>query len=536
MVMYHLSDALRKAYECSRNRNCIEREAEGSQIEAIRLFKKVAKGYLGLGAVQGPPGTGKTSVFDLGTREILDEVLSYKGKILYLYIAPTNHLVVEAFTRFVANLFYKGYDVNVILDLIRVYGSKIEPCKKEFRDVSINNKILPCNEIKKLMKSIDPRNVRFVFATEYQRITPKLVEKPDEIRFIVDEASKTPFFRVFLPIARSIIRNPEETYPKSMIVLGDPQQAISIAAEFKTFRIPLLMNYIKSVLERHNLEEYYKFLDTTFRLPGPTETPISRGFYEGKLKAKEHFKVRYNKLLAGGLEDVLDKSKTKMGKILDLSKSTVKRVTETIDEALINGIPLIVFKTRKFPPGDTYDRSRAYLGYLTGLYLSIISIILHGGNPAFGISLTAPYSDLAYSTGYYLKKKLIETGISTDHLRYATVQSIIGGEDDVIVTMLGKEWLAGDDFSYYSFATTRPETMYFSEHQVLNVQLSRHRLLMIIIGNIDRLKHSAHYAKNKGKHISQYRIAGESIEKTIEGIELLKDGGSVIIRELFKIV
>ncbi|ADI31343.1 hypothetical protein [Staphylothermus hellenicus] len=535
MVMYYLSDSLRKAYECSHNRSCIERYAEGSQIEAIKLFEKVAKGYIGLGAVQGPPGTGKTSVFDLGTRGILDEILGYKGKILYLYIAPTNHLVIEAFTRFVANLFYKGYDVNVILDLIRVYGSKIEPCRKGSMGISIDNKILPCDKIKKLMKSIDPRNVRFVFATEYQRISPKLVEKPDEIRFIVDEASKTPFFRVFLPIARSIIRNPEEAYPKSMIVLGDPQQAISISTEFKTFRIPLLMDYIKRILERRNLEEYYKFLDTTFRLPGPTETPISRGFYEGKLKAKEHFKVRYNKLLAGGLEDVLNKSKTIMGKILDLSKSSVKLVVEAIDKALTNGIPLIVFKTRKFPSGDTYHRSRAYLGYLTGLYLSIISIMLRGGRPAFGVSLTAPYSDLAYSTGYYLKKKLVEAGIDTDHLRYATVQSIIGGEDDVIVTMLGKEWLARNDFSYYSFATIRPETMYFNEHQVLNVQLSRHRLLMIIIGNTDKLKRSAHHAKIKGKYIYQYRIAGESIEKTIEGIELLKENGNVISKS-FRIV
>ena len=71
---------------------------------------------------------------------------------------------------------------------------------------------------------------------------------------------------------------------------------------------------------------------------------------------------------------------------------------------------------------------------------------------------------------------------------------MLGGEADVIVTMLGKEWTVGDLYSL----TTLPqrirlmmdyyETLYPREPEVLNVQLSRHRMFIAVIGNLNRLK------------------------------------------------
>ncbi len=544
MALYYLTDAIREAYYRGTQRRLIETAIIPSQREAVDLFKKIVKGYAGLGAVQGPPGTGKTSVFDIGMRDIIDEILSGPEKKLLIYIAPTNHLVVEAFMRFVSNLFNKGFDINTILDLIRVYGSKISPCRPREKKVEIDDKQIDCDDFKKLMKNIDVRTVRFVFATEYQRVSPKIMGEPDEIRFVVDEASKTPFFRVFLSIAGKIIRNPGAYYPKSMIVLGDPQQAITIQEEFRLFNIQLLMEYVASVLSRRNLDDkYFKFLDTTFRLPGPTEHPISRGFYEGKLRAYKSFSERYRDLVRGlRVEDILDKARKRLAGIRSMESSRIQRIIDAIDEALTTGKPLVVFKTKRFPPGDTYDPDRVKIAYISGLYLSIISQIVNPEQPLYKIGITSPYSDLTYNAGYNLRKNLLEARLSPyRNIVVSTVQGIIGGEADVIITMLGKEWLAHNEPGTLSYSTGLLETMYFREHQVLNVQLSRHRLIEVIIGNIDSLQYHARRALKEAGRIPEkyirdiYRKAGKAIQETVEGIKALQEQDYVVEVSMIRI-
>jgi len=61
---------------------------------------------------------------------------------------------------------------------------------------------------------------------------------------------------------------------------------------------------------------------------------------------------------------------------------------------------------------------------------------------------------------------------------------MLGGEDDIIISLLGKEWSARANYD-------EGETIYFREPENLNVQLSRHRLMLIVIGNLQKLRNSA---------------------------------------------
>ena len=525
MVMYYIDRSFKIAYESLSKRYIPKTVA--SQEKAINLLIESLKGNVTLGGVQGPPGTGKTSVVELGTRRIVHDIISSREKILVIYVAPTNHLVIEAFTRFIAQLFREGYSISQVLELVRIYGSRIAACSS--KSIKIGDTVVDCNRFKELMSTIDPNTVRFVFATEYQRVAPKITREPDEIRYIVDEASKTPFFRVFLGIAQKIIRQPEAYYPRSMIVLGDPEQAITVQEEFRKYRIKLLMYYVRDRLKRLGLEKHYVFLDTTFRLPAPTEEPISIGFYEGKLRALESFYIRYDRYLSSAIGgDAFNIVRRRLSKLIDIHGSVETMVVNGIEEALSSRIPILVFRTKRFPSGDTYEPLRAKIAFISSLYLSILSSIAGGGEPLYRVGVTAPYSDLSYSVDYSLKKVVSEESCRSAFIA-TTVQAIIGGEADIIVTMLGKEWNPIGLSYGYSIASydIYYETMYFREHQVLNVQLSRHRLLMIMIGDNYLLEKTAKSLES----YKPYAKAGQSISRTMETINdtLYKRGYSKIV-------
>jgi hypothetical protein len=77
------------------------------------------------------------------------------------------------------------------------------------------------------------------------------------------------------------------------------------------------------------------------------------------------------------------------------------------------------------------------------------------------------YTDLPAAVGFEAERR----GRRVERL---TVQSMIGGERDFIVTALGKEY-AADQLG------ERP-TLYAREPELLNVQLSRHKALLIAVG------------------------------------------------------
>jgi len=518
MTIYYLSHYLQLAYMYSQSREHALEPATESQKRAVELFEKTVLGEIGLSAVQGPPGTGKTSVFDIGVNRVWKKIVDDPERVIVVYVAPTNHLVVEAFTRFSTTLLRNGFSSRSIISLARVYGSRIAPCKDS--DVLKLDVELSCSDLRSLMGDLDPENVRFIFTTEYQRISRKLVKHPGRVHFVVDEASKTPFYRVFLPLAKSILSNPEIYYPRSMIVLGDPRQAITVDESLRIYHIDLLMEYVEKMLKEYKLyDDYFVFLDTTFRLPGPTEQPVSWGFYDGKLKAYENFGIRYGKF-KDLFKAVLGIARNELSKVIDTSKSLVKTILDKLDEALTNGIPIVVFETRTFPKGDTFHAERVKVAYIAGLYLSIIaSKLAELAEQKLSVGITAPYSDLVQSAGFYVRKRIRELGRSYALIKATTVQSVVGGEFDIVVTMLGKEWsiaeLEGEERQDVARIL---ETMYFLEPEVLNVQLSRHKLFLVIIGNLERMRQSAKTAPGKNPRL---KLAKKWIKQTVEVLKNL---------------
>jgi superfamily II DNA or RNA helicase len=121
MTIYYLSRYLEIAYNWSLDPKRLEVSVLSSQQRAVDLFEKTINGDAGLSAVQGPPGTGKTSVFDLGIRRVWEDLVNAIERTIVMYIAPTNHLVVEAFTRFAALLYSKGFKPHNIIHRVRVY-------------------------------------------------------------------------------------------------------------------------------------------------------------------------------------------------------------------------------------------------------------------------------------------------------------------------------------------------------------------------------------------------------------------------------
>jgi hypothetical protein len=89
-----------------------------------------------------------------------------------------------------------------------------------------------------------------------------------------------------------------------------------------------------------------------------------------------------------------------------------------------------------------------------------------------------------------------------------TVQAMIGGEQDFVVTMLGKEYAASDWAEAFA-------TLYAREPELLNVQLSRHRRLLVAIGCVECLKN---FRLRRGG-IDDERISetGKKMMELIEG-------------------
>jgi len=180
--------------------------------------------------------------------------------------------------------------------------------------------------------------------------------------------------------------------------------------------------------------------------------------------------------------------------------SDLQMVVEALEEAINNSIPLVVFETPQFEPGDTLDRLRAKLGFYTSLALSVW---LERYGIQRSLAVTSIYTDLPQAVGFELRRR----GLSVDRM---TVQALIGGERDFVVTMLGKEYRdVADEYA----------TMYAREPELLNVQLSRHRALMAVIGCVNCL---SRFPPRPGR-IKDLRIraTGEALVDMIERGEVV---------------
>jgi DNA polymerase III delta prime subunit len=449
-----------------------------SQEKAVRLMKQTVDGDTNLAAVQGPPGTGKTSVVEAFAKRSLAEFLSQKPGEVIIYIAPTNYLTFYAFKRISAQLLKSGHSLGSLLSLQRIYGSRIKPNSSKDQ-IRLSGDAIDSNLLSRLMSNVDD-DVRLIFSTEYQRISNRLGEmKPKKIHIVADEASKSPFFRLFLPLAERIAKNPEEYYPYSLLVLGDPQQAIGVPGEFKSLGVPLLIRHVERIVQENDkLRKNWVLLDTTFRLPTPSERPISMGYYDGRVKGLHSASERMSLI-----REVLLDSHSKIVRAMeDMGYPTRSpefvKVTSAISEAVVSKSPIVALQTRGFRGSDTYDKLRVRLTFDACSFMQIAACYVDNG---FSVASIAPYSDVMDAVAFRYHR----IGGKFSRPNMATVQSVLGGESDVVVASLGKEWDMGSRFAP---GQEDMATIYKREPEMLNVQLSRHRCMLIVVGNVAKLQ------------------------------------------------
>jgi len=455
--------------------------------QALRLDLDVP-----LAAVQGPPGSGKTYIVELLAEDYMVNQLLELNELVF-YIAPTNELVFDACVRVLAAIFRKVAPdpgercrwARGIPDVVRVLGYRIKSSRRPALQGICGDGI----EAAKMVDLKIDENVRLVFSTEFQR--PYIEGGKRPVKVIVDESSKSPYFRALIPMVRRIAASQYRDFPEALVALGDPQQAISITEYGRDI---LLMNVVKRKLRERGLEYLYKLLDVTFRLPEPSHEPISAGYYGGLLKALEDGSRRLSRFNFDS-RNVL----TQMNKYINVSKAEVQRVVSLLEDAINSKIPLAVLDVDAFKSGDTLDETRAKLGFYATLALYLWSKGLGGG---LGLAATSIYTDMSWSIDFQMGR--LRLGFDSSY----TVQAMIGGEQDFVVTMLGKEYAASNLAEMFA-------TLYAREPELLNVQLSRHRRLLVAIGCVECLKNFS--LRRGGIYDERISDTGKKMMELIEG-------------------
>jgi hypothetical protein len=488
-------------------------DLEHSLRDAVEISKKAIlhEGDSPIAGIRGPPGTGKTKVMEglVYDNDLIDELLN--GKYKFVYIAPTNELTTSGFARALRPIIKMlSEPIDKILSKIRIYGSAT-PSPYFGNDLNELKKVATVsNDVLKKMARGGIDDATFVFATSYQSVSSKMRGSDYEFVLFVDEASKMPFHLPFYPTSDAQIRALAQGNAgvlHGLVIVGDERQAVAVGPEFQGYGKSLLaLPKIDEILHTLNSKQFMT-LDTTFRLPEPTQQPIGDGFYYDtgiQLRAIEDAQKR----LGNRLRDIdWIEGLNRCRNLVSDKGNLWSKVIDSVESALSSFIPVIMVNTENFiKPGENSEPLRVKLAayYALSLKCSL------GNN--VGISVIAPYIDLVEDTRYYLRK----IGGANVNIRFLTVQSMLGGEDDIIISLLGKEWTK-DNANY-----DEGETIYFIEPENLNVQLSRHRLMLIVIGNLQKLRNSAAKAAQRGGLRDQPTEASR-IRRTIDSLLGLAD-------------
>jgi hypothetical protein len=513
--------------------------------DAVEISKKAIlhEGDLPIAGIRGPPGTGKTKVMEglVHNEEVMDELLDGKK---FIYVAPTNELTTSGLARALIPIIQilggSEPSIDKILSKIRIYGSAI-PSPYFGNDLNELKMVAGVSDdvLKKTLKKMVSGGIddaTFIFTTSYQSVSSKMRGSDYKFVLFVDEASKMPFHLPFNPLSDAQLTALAQGNPgvlHGLVIVGDERQAVAVGPEYQGYGKSLLaLPKIEKILRRLGSKQFMT-LDTTFRLPEPTQQPIGEGFYEDtgiQLKAIEDAEKR----LGNRLRDIdWIEGLNRCRNLVSDKGNLWRKVIDSVESALSSFIPVIMVNTENFiKPGENSEPLRVKLAtyYALSLKCSL------GNN--VGISVIAPYIDLVEDTRYYLRKMI---GGANVNIRFLTVQSMLGGEDDIIISLLGKEWSAGanDD---------EGETIYFREPENLNVQFSRHRLMLIAIGNLQKLRNSAAKAAQierlRGLHTEASRIrktidtllglAGISANenKQVRNLEPYKEGEHAIFMKV----
>jgi len=507
-------DADKIIKECFKNPLSLPLSDEN--IDALNLLHSIRKDS-SIGIVQGPPGTGKTTLLE---HFISNEIERLNEDEMIIYLAPTNRCVADMVRKIASIYRRKGMSPKDLVNELRIFGSKI--VSEEFKLRT------PINE-----------NTKIVISTEFQRI-PGITYTHKTFHLLIDEAGKSPLHRWIIPISNKLIERIESggSLIKSLSIVGDPQQAIALSDQYKGVygkNQLLLVRFLRGLIAQEKgiesyptrevyfeelLQDAYKYLkgkhfellETTFRLPSPSHLPISDGYYNEKLRSYERSEERMK-----GLWD-----EHKATELIRLNEK-MKKIVPSIEDALTTYRPVIYVhdpihwgKSSDF----LFSPGRAEKGILFALALSFIT--------GKSTTIITPYVDQEIQTFLRLKyselfKKLREMR-GHNIIKVSTVQKMLGGEDENIVAILGKEYGGKDK-----------KTIYFQEPELLNVQLSRHRRVLVIIGNFKQLKDSAaeldqqeRTIQFKSLHVTAKKILELSGYKSPKKIK--KDSDFVFVR------
>ncbi len=478
-------------------------ELEGTASEAMTLISNSINNN-SLAIVQGPPGTGKTTLYYKVIEESLENL--DENEVL-VYVAPSNRLVADMLKR-VSKLFPGK---NTFLEQVRVYGSQFDYTNFE------------------PLRGPLTKKVRLVITTDYQRIFFSREFKSEDylsrFHMLIDEASKSPLHREFMPIAEELLRSGKQIIG-SLNVVGDPMQAISLTEFYRSGRreyllmekiLMKLMEYdypdvykdiisnkieLMDAVYEYQPKRFYRLLDITRRMPSPTEEIISNAYYKGLLKS------------AVNKEQIIKNIKNESDmKTLDALKQQqeLKRFAENIESVITTDRLGIYHHVRHDfayddPEGDLYDNTRAKIA---ATYAVIVAAVTRKHT-----TVISPYVDMSIQTKLLISELINKYSLRglNELIDVTTVQSMLGGEDYNIIAVLGKE--------YTSKAYDEPMyTIYFNEPELLNVQFSRHKGILIIIGNLGRLRTNAMKLSRRGRSdIGRIKIVAEEIAR-LAGME-----------------
>jgi len=461
-----------------------------AQLQGVdKIADAIAYGGMSVGV--GPPGTGKTVMFNVTQSDVFEKL--DKSEVI-VYVAPTNRLVEECTVRTLAYLLVKGFNEAELGNLIRVYGSRFkpEPLKND---------------------------VKIVFTTPFQPGALKDLSRiKDAVHLMVDEASTTPLHGPFIELAMSMVKahkNKRMEWLYSFSVIGDPMQAIAegykSSEKFKLLIVGRTLMKLIPEDERKVVQQdppkifelankhasslgiKYFFLDNTYRIPKPTELLVSIPFYNEMLKGVESYKQR--------LKDIKLEAPSLRSSVLERCRRLKDEILHKVDNALDSQIPIVYVRDRglaytyrahgvvigRRPQEiDELDVFRAELASEIAAYLFTTTV------DDVKIDVLTPYTEMKTQIQLTLKR-LIDAKLDQklrQRIRVSTIHSALGSEADIIVVALGKEY-KGDE-------TT---TIYFQTPELINVQFSRHKKLLVIIGNIERLVRG--FEKSGYAHISR---------------------------------
>ena len=130
--------------------------------------------------------------------------------------------------------------------------------------------------------------------------------------------------------------------------------------------------------------------------------------------------------------------------------------------------------------------------------------------------MVVPYTQMAFAVR--ILSSAIRTSRPPQNVRVATIASYLGREDDVIISIFGKE------------QASQCNTYYLRDPYTFNVQLSRQRNALFTIGSADILKISAEYCIkiSEKKPEKKILIAGwEKLAKTLDELQKIKSSVTI---------